>query len=201
MGIHLAEQTLAFLYACVLGAVLGTLYDLFRILRLAFPAGRGMLFIQDLLFWILCSIASFLFLLTNSDGVVRVFLLIGELLGGVLYHYTLGVLIMRIASTIIDACRAAARFLMRFFILPLWKLLYGVIQFLLRPVRFFGGFLKNYLIRVKLRLKVGRLVLYNHCTGTWRKMVARKPVHAHSSEEIQKHVKKRKQKRKAPKKA
>lgn len=165
MGIHLADQTLAFLYASLLGAGLGLLYDAFRILRIAFPPGKGLIFAQDVVFFVLCALATFLFLLTTIDGVVRMFLLIGELIGAVLYHCTLGQLVMKVAQAIIDAVTAVIRFIIRYICMPVWRFLYGLVTLLLRPVRYFSLIMKKSLRRVKFRLKIRRMVLYNHFTG------------------------------------
>lgn len=176
MGIHLADQTWSFLSACLLGAALGMLYDVFRILRIAFPTRPGIVFLEDLLFWIIAALLSFLFLLASSDGVVRVFLLAGELIGGTLYYCTAGRLVMRVARAIIRAVEAVLRFIFRFLVHPVWRLVYAIVSLLLRPVRFLGRILKNLYQRVKFGLKVRRMVLYNHCISYLnRKLAANKP--------------------------
>lgn len=174
MGVYLADQTLSFLHALILGAVLGALYDVFRILRIAVPTKRGVIFAQDVLFFLLCAITTFLFLLTSIDGVVRVFLLIGELLGAVLYYFTLGMLVMKVSKTIIGAVKAVLRFLVRYIFAPIWKLFYNIIAFLLRPFRFIGQIVKKSLQRLKYRLKVRRIVLYNHFIGYFEKKIHQK---------------------------
>ena len=57
------------------------LYDLFCIWRLAVPAGRSALFIQDLLYWMLLSIACILFLFVTNRGQPRLFILLAALAG------------------------------------------------------------------------------------------------------------------------
>lgn len=169
MGIHLADQTVSFLQACLLGAALGALYDIFRILRIAFPPGKVALFLQDLFFFALCAILSFLFLLTASDGIVRMFLLVGELIGALLYHCTLGQMVIRAAGALIAGVKAILRFLNRFLVQPVWRLLYFLVAALLWPARALGGAIKNNLLRARFRLKYRRIVLYNHFTGRIKK--------------------------------
>ena len=48
MGI--TREALSFLYACLLGAGLGILYDVFRLLRLLLFKNRVVVFLEDLLF-------------------------------------------------------------------------------------------------------------------------------------------------------
>lgn len=169
MEIYLADQTRSFLYSCGLGAMLGVFYDLFRILRIAFPTRRWAVFVQDVIYWAACALLSYLFLLTQSDGVVRVFLLVGELLGATLYRYTLGRLVMRVAEALIAAVKAVLRFLYRYLFRPIWRLFYNLISLLMKPVRFTGRNLKKTGQRLKFRLKVRRILLYNHYKGLLRK--------------------------------
>ncbi len=63
MGISLADQTMDFLLALAFGAGLGALYDVFRILRALIPTGKIVIFFQDLLYWCICGVLTFLFIL------------------------------------------------------------------------------------------------------------------------------------------
>lgn len=161
MGVQLSNQTLAFLHACLLGAAMGVFYDVFRILRIAIPTRKGVVFAQDVVFFLLCAVATFLFLLSEIDGVVRVFLFIGELLGAVLYYFTLGQLVMKVSKTIIEVVKAILRFIVRYLLAPIWRLIYTVVAILLRPFQLLGQIMKKSLQRLKFRLKVRRILLYN----------------------------------------
>lgn len=175
MGIHLAEQTTVFLQACLLGAALSVLYDLFRILRVAFPPRPGMAFVQDLLFWTISALVTFFFVLVTLDGTVRGYLLIGELLGWLLYHFTLGAVVMRLAQTLIVAVRAVLRAMCRFILRPAVKLACALAALLLWPWRCVAERLKKIQQSVKFRLKVRRIILYNYHIGR----TGRKPDRKH----------------------
>lgn len=118
----MADQVWLFLEAVLLGAALGAVYDVFRILRLAFPNGRVLIFLEDMLYFALVGIVSFSFVLLQNGGVLRAFLLAGELLGAVLYFFSLGVLVMKAAQGIIRLVRGFLRFLFRIFVRPLIRL-------------------------------------------------------------------------------
>jgi len=77
----LVEETLLFLKACALGAVLGACYDGFRILRAAVRFHTVLVFVQDVLYFVGVTIVTFAFLLAYNDGELRMFILIGELMG------------------------------------------------------------------------------------------------------------------------
>lgn len=64
----IADQTRLFLLALGLGFLLGIVYDLFRVVRMAFTMRRVGVFIQDVLFFLTCAAATFLFLLAVNQG-------------------------------------------------------------------------------------------------------------------------------------
>ena len=83
--VEVASQVVFFLQSMLLGAALGVFYDVFRILRLAFPKGKVVIFFQDLLFFCTAAVATFVFLEYAQSGEIRLFIFIGEILGFVLY--------------------------------------------------------------------------------------------------------------------
>ena len=88
MEIYLTEQAAIFFNALLLGAILGLIYDFFRITRLAFIMPSILVLIEDLLFFLLSSIILFNYLLESSHGQIRYFILIGVVLGWVLYYFS-----------------------------------------------------------------------------------------------------------------
>lgn len=93
METYLSDQAIAFLWAVVLGAALGVLYDWFRIGRILKQKWWLTVFLEDLLFALAGALATaFCFTFTNH-GQVRMFLLVGEALGFVIYFNTVGVLV------------------------------------------------------------------------------------------------------------
>ena len=119
MAVSVSAQTFVFLFSCVLGAGLGLLYDIFRIIRLAAPCGKVAVFFQDILFLLACTAATFLFLLRESAGEVRIFILVGEILGAVLYYLTFGTLIMKLSRLLIDSVKRFKAFLIRLLLPPM----------------------------------------------------------------------------------
>lgn len=161
MGIYLEEQVRVFLLSLGVGAVFGLLYDVFRLSRVAFRTTPAAIFAEDVLFFIACAVVTFFFGLTVMEGAFRAFLLIGELLGAVLYHFTLGRAVMGVSVKIIALIKAILRFFFKWVLLPLWWLFYHIVALLLKPFTFFKGILKKILQNIKIRLKTRRRVLYN----------------------------------------
>ena len=161
MGIYLAEQTVLFLQAIVLGGVFGLLYDAFRITRIAVPTAKWVVFAQDVLFFFVCASATFLFLMRTLQGEVRFFIFLGTILGMVLYFNSLSVVIMGVSGAIIRTIKVVLRAIYRWVLLPIWLVFYNITLFIMRPVRFLAGWSKKTAQRCKYSLKVRRKVLYN----------------------------------------
>ncbi|WMJ23661.1 spore cortex biosynthesis protein YabQ [Paludicola sp. MB14-C6] len=118
----MASETITFLSACLLGAVLGVIYDLFRISRIAVKTCNVIIFIEDIIFFVIVTLSSFIFIVMKNDGVLRGFLIIGELLGALAYFSTASILIMKAAKFIIKIVKAILKFLYKLLIQPFVKL-------------------------------------------------------------------------------
>lgn len=86
--IFLQNQSLTFLYAIQFGGLFCILYDFFRILRVLKKYGKFHIVLQDLLYWLIVTFLTFLFLLSRTNGAVRGFVLVGELLGFIIWRLT-----------------------------------------------------------------------------------------------------------------
>lgn len=100
MEVYFSQQALAFLWAVVLGAILGAVNDCFRVGRILWKRGNFWVFLEDLCFSFLASLLTILCLTRTNFGQVRLFLLIGEVLGFFLYFHTLGALVTRVAAVL-----------------------------------------------------------------------------------------------------
>lgn len=86
---YVAGEAIIFLEACFIGVLFGVFYDVFRVIRLAFKNPSVLVFFEDLVYFILLTITSFTFIVIKNDGYLRAFLLIGELLGLILYFFAI----------------------------------------------------------------------------------------------------------------
>ena len=150
-----------FLKSILLGGSFGLLYDALRITRIALPTARWVIFIEDVLFFLMSAVAAFFFLMRTIDGQVRFFIFIGILLGAVLYFWGLSVLIIGAGEVIVGAIRAILRVIYRWLLLPIWRIFYSFALILMRPVRFLGTNIKKIMQKCRFNLKVKRKVLYN----------------------------------------
>lgn len=161
MEISVTGQALTFLFSLVFGAALGAVYDVFRILRIAIPFGKIAIFIQDLLFFLLSALLTFAFMLYESSGMVRIFIIFGELLGATVYYFTLGVIVIKSSKAIIGFFKAVFSAIFCFIFKPIGRF-----------IKFLAGKIHNLknsaIILLKKRFKVFKFslqqrrgVLYN----------------------------------------
>lgn len=72
------------------GIVMGLSYEVFRTLRIAVRHHAVIVFIEDILFFSLCGVVSFIIALTVGIGYFRVYYAVFEVLGAGVYFLTLG---------------------------------------------------------------------------------------------------------------
>lgn len=89
-----------FIYSCLFGAFLGIIYDLFRLFRVLFLCKFWFVFIQDIFYFLISGIGTFLFILYFNFGEIRFYILLGEAIGWMIYYLTLGYIFYRYSSKI-----------------------------------------------------------------------------------------------------
>lgn len=104
MNTFVANQTQVFLIFILCGALIGLLFDAFRILRKSFKTPDIVTYIEDIVFWILtCFILAYTIFYYNN-GEIRAYLFIGLFVGITLY-------ILFISKFIIKVCTKIIKFL------------------------------------------------------------------------------------------
>lgn len=105
MTITLTEQTLIFLYSCVLGVALSCYLDLFRVVRLILGNPKTVTFVCDLLYFLSGTLFVYLFFVRYCSGQIRVYVLVGALLGFLVCHFSVSALFMRLAVWVVRIVR------------------------------------------------------------------------------------------------
>ena len=82
------SQLTAFLYSAVLGCGYCILYDVFRAVRKVYMSSAFSIFWQDIVFSLLCAFSCFCFLLTVTNGELRMYVIFGICLGFALCRLT-----------------------------------------------------------------------------------------------------------------
>ncbi len=119
MIFSLSPESFLFFSSVFLGFLFGLYYEVFRFMRLSFPHGTFLVFIEDLLFFLPISLIYIFFNYALSDGVVRYFSILGVVMGFLLYLATLGKIITFFSSCILNFLK---------------KMLRGIFILLFRPI-------------------------------------------------------------------
>lgn len=96
MEISLITQFQIFLVSVVFGATLGLAYDFLRIHRVIADSDRFSVNLQDILFFIITGILTFLFIIIMTHGTVRFYIILSEFIGFVIYRCTLGNILLKL---------------------------------------------------------------------------------------------------------
>lgn len=92
-----------FVVSVLYGMGLVFVYDVFRIIRRLIPHSNIWIGIEDICYWILCTVAVFLLLYRKNDGMLRAFCFLGIALGGSIYAFLLSRYILKICVTVFGA--------------------------------------------------------------------------------------------------
>ena len=93
------EQIRFFLYAVVMGVCFGPVYDALRAVRIVFPHPKALVFLEDILYTAFCGFCFFVFSTQFLWGELRAFVLVGALLGFLVYIFTAGRIVVWIFET------------------------------------------------------------------------------------------------------
>ncbi|MBC8591242.1 spore cortex biosynthesis protein YabQ [Wansuia hejianensis] len=85
LEINLIDEFYIFLISINYGLIVGVIYDLFRVLRHYSKPSKLVSLIEDLILWVIITIIFFIFLVKNTDGVIRGFIIIGFIVGCAIY--------------------------------------------------------------------------------------------------------------------
>ena len=150
--VSLTQQCMFFLWSVVLGIVTGILYDVFRIIRIAFRHNAVMVFFEDILFCMMTSCMLILMIFCANYGIVRWFSVMGCAAGFFIYLETAGKAVVGAAEMIID-------FIKKYIVSPVLSLLSFVasrammtVIFLLRQLKKSASALRRGIFTLKIML-------------------------------------------------
>lgn len=90
MAFTVGAQLFLFLASLAFSVIIGVEYDIFRVTRLIFHFGVWAVFIEDLIFFILCSVEFFLFCFIFNNGEIRLYIIFSCCAGCLIYYLTVG---------------------------------------------------------------------------------------------------------------
>ena len=103
--ISVNDQILTFLYSLVLGILLCIFYDVLRAIRKTGSSSYFSVLAGDIIFWIVNSFVTFIFLLSRTNGEIRGYVLVSMLLGFIVCRLTFSKLIFSVLVAVIGFVR------------------------------------------------------------------------------------------------
>ena len=95
------NQAYLFLVFSLTGVIIGILFDFFRILRRSIKTSNIITYIQDILFWILTGIIILYSIWYFNNGELRIYVLLGLIIGILIYISTLSNIIVKVFTKIL----------------------------------------------------------------------------------------------------
>ena len=127
-------QALIFLYSFISGALIGLLYDLFRIKRRFIKTSNLIVNIEDIIYWILVVVILLLNAYISNDGEIRGYIIIGTILGVVIYIVALSKVVLTVSDVLIRVVIKIVIGIINVLMYPI-NIVYKALKVLLRPVR------------------------------------------------------------------
>ncbi len=121
MIVDIGKQADLFLISFYFGIFTALLFDIFRVLRKTFAHKNFLVQIEDLLFWLIVTFLFYYIFLHRNNGEIRFYLLLGFLLGFLLFLLTISKFFIKYLSK---------------FVFFIKKVISKIFNFLLQPVTF-----------------------------------------------------------------
>lgn len=96
------NQTYVFLWSLFVGVILAVIFDFFRILRRKGNTKNYIVYIQDIIYWIIVTFIIIMSAFITNDGELRGYMFIGYILGAIVYIVTLSRYILKIVNNLLD---------------------------------------------------------------------------------------------------
>ena len=141
---NIGNETLFFLTSVLCGMGLVFVYDFFRIFRRIAIHGNIWIAIEDMIYWIFCTIVVFLLLYQMNDGMIRSFAFLGIAIGGGLYSFFFSRFVVKICVWFLGS------------ILTILKKIFGTVgRPFFRIGKKIGGFVMKQLKKLYKTIKMG----------------------------------------------
>ena len=125
----IAEQTQIFIVFVIVGIIISFLFDIFRILRKVYKFSNMLIYMQDILFWLLTGIIILQAIFKFNSGDIRIFLFLGIFVGVFIYISLFSIYVIKIGSFILKLINTLIRKLINVFKVPICKILNFMVKY------------------------------------------------------------------------
>jgi spore cortex biosynthesis protein YabQ len=101
----LSDECLIFLYSIILGAVLGVVFDVFRVIRAVIPHNSFFVAFEDIIFMLIWTFSLVIFSVELSGGNIRFFCFAGSFLGFIIYFFSVGKIVITFIRSVSSLIR------------------------------------------------------------------------------------------------
>lgn len=154
MSLFVTDQVMTFFLTVILGGLLALCYDVLRILRRLVHHKNWVINMEDFFYFVLSGCFIFYILFHKNYGEIRVFSLIGALIGIILYYATISPFIVSVGTGVLTWIAKLLLRIIKIVITPvilLIKLVLIPIQFILKIVK---AFISRHLTKGKKWVKI-----------------------------------------------
>ncbi len=102
MTTTLTSQIMIFLFSFILGAFLGLIFDFFKVINSILKANLKRIFFEDILYFTLSAVVTFVYVLIVNMGEIRFYILCGEIFGWLIYRFTIGKLVYKFVLVVVN---------------------------------------------------------------------------------------------------
>lgn len=143
-------QLYSMLIFIISGIFIGIFFDIFRILRKSFHTPDIITYIEDALFWIVTGLFLIFVIFNFTNGEIRIYNIIGLILGSILYMIFISKFFIKINVKIISIIKKVVISMVKILIIPInfWA---KILQKIFKPFTFFVINTKNVLLNFKKR--------------------------------------------------
>lgn len=111
----IGAEAMFFVASVLEGVGLVLVYDIFRIIRRVMKHGNIWISMEDIVYWLFCTISVFLLLYRENDGLMRAFSFLGILLGSVTYYSLFSRFVIKIGVLVLTPFSKIGKKILLFF--------------------------------------------------------------------------------------
>ena len=119
LWVSVSNQAYVFLSCVVGGIIIAFVYDIFRVRRKAIKSGNLIVYFEDFIYWIIVALVLFAVVYRSNEGEIRGYLILGVIIGIILYAFLLSRIVMKVFLFLIRVVYKAAVIVFTIILFPI----------------------------------------------------------------------------------
>ena len=96
------NQVYVFLWSILIGSILALVFDVFRLMRRKGNTKNIVVYIQDIIYWIIVAVIIIISAFVTNDGELRGFMFVGYIIGAIFYLILFSKVLLKICGALLD---------------------------------------------------------------------------------------------------